>query len=248
MRWDLVLTATVCWSLLAACAQSAVVSVFPRLGGAFNSDFTPVDASMIVSSGDDHIKLLPRDEKYVLQIDFLMTLTDLTPQQYRFASSRFDLNLLGAVSMNSDVPGWAADPTMLDTNGTLPGGLGPKWQTICDCGDSGADLLGIYIANYPPLPFDLGVAPYSNFDFPHDDGEYAGSLYIEVAGDNPNGVVRVSGVSSMVFGVDGNPTAIDVENLGGRFVIGVPEPSTLALLSVAAASALFMRRERRERP
>lgn len=233
-------------AIAATSLQAAVVRVFPRLGAVLNADFSPADPSLIISTSDDELWLTPRQEKYILQFDFLMTLTELTPGQVRFASSLFDIELRPTAAINSDVPGWVADTTKIDRNGSLPGGLLPKWSGNCDCNGEPYDLLGIALDNgswrdddYPPL--DLGVPPYRNGDFPYNDGEYAGTVFVDLMGDDPRGLIRVSGLTSTVFDVNSNPTTVDAESVAGQFRVGVPEPSSFLLLNACACGLAIAR-------
>jgi hypothetical protein len=235
--------------------QAALVHVFPRVSAVLNANFTPVAPASIVSSTNDRLILLPREEKYVVQVDILMTISDLQPpSQVGFHSASFDIDLDPGMTGNVDVPGWIRDSSEITIDG-LPG-TAPKWSDPCDCGGEPGDLLDLIIASAPRSfagvddpRLKLGIAPYLNGpSSPHTDGEFAGSIFVDIDGLVPQGLIEVLNVEGAAFNDQLEPSTANVTGMGGAFYIGVPEPSTLALLSVAAASALFMRRERRERP
>lgn len=240
---NIFLGAVFAWAAATSVLDAAVVRVFPRLGGVFNEDFTPVDPAMILATGPEHLQLASRSEKYVVRMDFLMTISDLQPpQQVGFGNAAFDIELSSQLAENVDQPGWILDDSTLDVNGGLPGGLREKWWGSCDCGGNPNDLVQIVIGT-APRDIDtlldpratLGIAPYHNGpESIHFDGEFAGSVFVDVEGLSPFGIVSVTNVAGSTFDSDRNLSVDNVSGLGGQFTIGVPEPPGALLLILGA--------------
>jgi hypothetical protein len=223
-------------------ASTAVVRVRPKLAAVFNSDFTPVDPSLIVV-GDPYAPVLaPRDENYVVQIDFLMTIEDLHEEQDGFLSAGFNILHGNSLTRNSMRPNWVRDQTVVDSNGDLPGGEVPKWDLNGDEGANPFDLQSIIISadfrRFGGVGVDprrtLGIAPYNNpSSNPHDDGEFAGSLFLDLLGANPNGAISIAPISAAIYG-PGFPEGSTARVTFGvdELQIGVPEPTSFALLAL----------------
>lgn len=243
---------------LAGSAQAAVVNIKPKLVGVFNADFSPVDPAAIVSQDVSGVVLNPGSGKYLAQIDVVMTISDLQAGQGGFGNAAFNINLGGGLRQSADVPGWGADTSTVDSNGSLPQGVVPKWADNGDFGSSGTDLQGIIIgtapkqfstatgANTDPRK-SLGVAPFNNTAAnPHDDGEYAGSVFVEfdgVAGTAALFDLLADGGS--VYDDAGNLTTDGTTGAGGSVSFSVvPEPSALALLGLGSALLVFARKRR----
>jgi hypothetical protein len=226
--------------------HAAVVRVFPKLGGVYNSDYSPVDPSLIVSNDPYHPILAPRAEKYVVAVDVLMTIGEFAGPQIGFASVKFDVDLPSSIVPSTETPGWI-EATL---GGPFPDTA--KFAMNQDLGESQADLKEILLENYAKDFPDFGVgprlthgiAPYQNEPVSaHLDGEYAGSFFVELDGMNPNGVIRVLTNSPVAFDAEFKLTTDNVSALGAVLPIGVPEPSSLVLLGLgSAAFALAIRR------
>lgn len=241
--------------------QAAVVRVFPKLAAVMNADFSPVDPSLVLSNDPYAPVLAPRAEKYLVQIDVLMTIEDLQPGQIGFGNTAFDAEWTSQLSNNQDAPGWAVSPVTVDSNGPLPGGIVPKWADNCDCGAFGADLKGIIIGT-APKSFStatgentdprrtLGIAPYHNVppEPPHTDGEFAGMMMFDVDGMNPTGSLTLVSLGASTYDADGNLSTDNNTGVGGTLTFGVPEPSTALTLCVGAVAVLLCSRRFIARP
>jgi len=245
---------------MASSVQAAVVSIKPKLIGVFDKDFNPVDGLTI----DPYVGVsgLPAvaGGKYIAQIDVLMTINDLTAGQIGFGNAAFNMNLGGGLKANADIPGWSADPTQVDNNGTLPQGLVAKWADNVDAGADGTDLQGIIIGT-SPRNFStatgnnadprrtLGQAPWNNGDFSYnEDGEYAGSVYVEIdAVAGLTGALELLATGGSIYDADANLSTAGTTATGGALsfaVTPIPEPSTLALLGLGGALLALARKRR----
>lgn len=227
---------------------AATVRVFPKFRAVMNSNGTPVDPAHILSSDPYHPILAARAEKYLVQVDVLMTIGDLSATQKGFHSVAFDVAMQD-VSPSADLPGWSPDLQLLDYPPGAPA-RDPKWADSCDCVGIGDDLLGIILATFPhgfrgddDPRRNLGVAPYHNGpNSPHTDGEYGGSFVVELDGMKPNGLVTLSALSAAAFDADGNASTDDVLALGAGLPIGVPEPASLILAALGCLAGVAIRR------
>lgn len=247
----------------------AVIQVRPKLAGVYDERFFPVHDNEIVAVDPlSSVRLRPRVGSYLLQYDFLMTIEDLHPGQLGFGNTAFHIDLNG-LTQSRDVPGWIPDgPPLVDVNGGFPRPYLPKWGDNLDAGERADDLkfilLGVapksfYTGNPPGSDtttdprWTLGMAPYDNLAasmigdqvFPHTEGEYAGSIFVELVGTpGSTGQVgtRVLGGStynaelllSTVGTIGGPPLAFDARV--------VPEPTTLVLAATSGALLLGIRR------
>lgn len=254
--WRTVVLSALVFFGLAIPAQAAVIRVFPKIAAILNADFTPVDPAAVASL-DPRVSavLKPGADKYVVQIDVLMTIEDLQPGQVGFGNAAFNINWTPNLTINQDIPGWVADYP--SDHNPFPGGSVPKWADNGDFGPSGTDMQSIIIgtaprnfsngtgANLDPRR-TLGIPPYHNGNFPHTDGEYAGSVYMDLPGGMPLGRLEVVTTGGSVYDDDMNLTTAGVIQAGGavEFVLA-PEPATLGLCAVSLASLLIVSRRAR---
>lgn len=221
----------------AVASRAAVITVRPKLVAVFNADFSPVDPSSIVSIDANHAALNPIAGKYIAQIDVVMTISDLQGSELGFGNAAFNVHLRPNATQSVDVPGWNTDAGITPNGG---GGVVPKWADNGDFGPSGTDLQGIIIGTAPkqfstttPDPRrTLGIAPYHNSGAnPHDDGEYAGSIYVELPGRTPTGALEIEMLGGSTYDANGDLSTIGVTAIGGRVDFQfVPEPSAISLI------------------
>jgi hypothetical protein len=238
--------------------HAAIIRIFPKVIAVYNAEFTPADPAKIVTLEPRVGAVLrPSTEKYVLQIDVLMTIEDLQADQIGFGNAAIDIELSAGLTTNADIPGWGADPTVVPPSPFLPVII-PKWADNGDYGPSGTDLQSIVIGT-APRNFStgtgpnsdprrtLGIAPYDNGDFSYnEDGEYAGSLYVEIDGlAGAAGQLDLIATGGSVYDEDANLHRRGVTAVGDSLTFHViPEPSTLVLLSFGSVLLALARMRR----
>jgi hypothetical protein len=251
------------WFVFAATFASslgaAIIRVSPKVIAFYNANFTPVDFEQIITL-DPRVGaiLRPSMQKYVMQIDVLMTIEDLQADQIGFGNAAFDFRFRQQLSRNNDIAGWQPDYSVFDPPPGPTGIFIPKWADNGDYGRSGTDLQSIVIGT-SPASFStgtgpnndprrtLGIAPYKNGDFSyHQDGEYAGTLYVEINSNRgASGILELLATGGSVYDDDANLHCRGVTAVGDSVKFHViPEPSTLALLFSGAALLAHARMRR----
>jgi hypothetical protein len=251
----LLLLALVVFVALSSAAHGAVVRVFPQLGAVLNSDFSPTDASAIVSADLESLVLVPRAEKYIIQIDVLMRIDDLQAGQLGFGNAAFNILLEPGLGQSLDLPGW--QPFTNECQTWCPGpGVKPLWADNGDFGPSGSDLQSIVVGT-APRDFGnlddprrtLGIAPYHNPPNSNLAGQLIGNIYLELDGDAGQSGIEVVAVQASSYDSAGTMSTANMIGIGGRVGIQVvPEPSTAMTLGLGVVSVLFCLRKCRSRP
>jgi hypothetical protein len=241
-------------ALLVVCGLSgplsaAVIHVRPKLAAVFSPTFDLLDDAAIVDANSlESVRLWPSTDKYIVRIDYLMTIEELIDGQLGFGNVVFNIDLLG-VTQSVDAPEWVPDgPPPYDLDGGWPRSAGNKWAGNLDAGLNRADLKFILVESDPQSFFTgippgsdmeadprrtLGMAPYYG---PHAEGEFVGSTYIELPGaPGTRGVVKATVLEGSTFN-----QALMLSALGttggapAKLRISVvPEPATWLLLSVS---------------
>jgi hypothetical protein len=249
---------------MASVSSAAVIHIRPKLGAVFNPDSTLVEpANVDVSDPFEGVRLPPRAEPYSVRIDFLMTIEELTDGQVGFGNALFDIEL-DRLAQNADMPGWQPDYTTIDLNGALPGGIVPKWHDNGDYGLDATDLHYLLIGTFPRIfgspIYDsrrtLGLPPFEHGNgyvvnqlgeyVQPNDGEYAGSLLVDVPGKaGSEGSIQAVVIAGSTYNAD--LVLSTVGTTGGppaEFRIQVvPEPAAWQL-AIAAFTVLLFRRRR----
>jgi len=243
--------------VLSATAEAAVIHVTPKIGPVLNDDIPFIDPAMIVSQDDAGIVLRPKPGYYILQIDFLLNITDLQPGQVGFGNAAVNIDLFGGVRQWRELPWWIPDAKKFDTNGAQIGGVVPKWAGNQDAGQDTTDLQNILIETAPrsfgPEGVDprrtLAVPPYHNdlsygLGSNYDDGEYFGSILIEfdsLAGNT--GGVSAYVTQGSTYDADLMLSAAGVTGGAAQSVSFsiVPEPMSVALVSIALLGFIALR-------
>jgi hypothetical protein len=227
-----------CVGLTAPRARAAVVEVTPTATAILNStDFTPIDTP--VSLDGPLVRLPPREEPYLFQIDVTLRIRDLLPGQVGFSNTAFDGYALGDGAIFRDpllgIPSWIPNNPVIERPGPSVGFL-YLWDMNVDAGNDADDLRSVILAGatrqfFAPQGSDprqtLGQGPgrtLAGFSLLLLPGTPGASASFETTTPWGASTYDENGFSSTA----GN-TAI-----GGRtqtFVV-VPEPATLALLSI----------------
>jgi hypothetical protein len=242
---------------LVSTSQAAVIHVAPKLRAVLASDFTPIDPAPDASA----LPAIPGG-KYILQVDFLMTISDLQAGQLGFGNAAVNIDIQGGAQA-SEFPGWQADDWRVDKNGSGPGGGVNKWLGNQDSGADSTDLQNILIENAPKdlgavgvdARTSLGIQPYDNNNLdpldapvtPWTDGEYFGTVFFEISGDaGTQGSVSVVASEGSTYDALGNLSALGVTGAPAQSLAFqvVPEPSTFALLGLGGALLAFARKRR----
>lgn len=246
---------------MASASSAAVIHIRPKLGAVFNPDSTLVEPTSVdVSDPFQGVRLPPRAEPYSVRIDFLMTIEELTDGQVGFGNVVFDIEL-DRLAQNVDLPGWQLDNSTVDINGPIPGGLVPKWADNGDFGIYGTDLRDLLIGTAPrsfgPPQWDtrrtLGLPPYEHGNgyvvnqlgeyVQPNDGEYAGSLLVDLPGKaGSEGSIRAVVIAGSTYNADlFLSTAGTTGGPPAEFQLRVvPEPAAWEL-ACAGFAALFFR-------
>jgi hypothetical protein len=195
----------------------------------------------------------------IYQIDFYLSISNITPGMRGFGNITWDLSLGPGVTQSADLPGWQSDASNTDTNGGAVGGSQALWFANADAGTPN-DLQGIIqtIAVIPnPIATDFRAkigqtqGPTLNTVFPsvnqtgwagiNQNMTYLGSVFLNWNTFTPaiygvlTGASNAAADGSLV--VDPNPTFVNV-------FIGVPEPNSWLLFVVGASALAFVREPR----
>jgi len=197
------------------------------------------------------------------QVDFYASVSSITAGMRGFGNIAWNVGLTGGLSQSSELPGFQADGSNTDTNGSTPGGGTALWFANADAGTAG-DLQGIIqtIAAIPaPTANDYrakigqqaGSGPSSVHPSVNDTGwagagqnqTYLGSLYIAWNGSTPGTLTATLTGASNTSSTDGTLIVDQAAVLNGATINFVPEPSTFALLGMGAVGLVTVIRRRK---
>lgn len=235
MRRSLVLTILL---FAPALSDAAFIHVTPRFRQALDEDregnLWPTDAANVISADPFHPVLRPREEKYALWIDIYLSIEDVHAPQVGFGSVEFNIDYQPNLSQNPFLQGWQSDTSTVDSNGPdVSGGVVFKFDYNGDYGPSPSDLVGIALGIDPDDFGPVGVDPRRQLG-QTVEGEFMGSVFMDVPGRNPLGSLQVVPTAGAVYDDQLNLTTAGTTVVGGEVVIGaVPEPSGWVLIAVS---------------
>jgi hypothetical protein len=233
------LCALILITISSAACHAAVISVQPVIAGFFDPiTFVPLPPIALDTNPGFSV---------VVQVDVMMEVISLAPDEDRFgtAAFRFDLSSSGSsqIVKDPDAGGWAQNPQQVDINGPAPGGILPILQPpVPPLIPPPLDPDAILVAN--------AATGFIAGDPRRDLGEAGSSLGVPFL--LGSAFLEWDGLGEVHIKLD--PIFVSAVNTGGIFVLGqavpsnvlvlgtIPEPSAVVMLGGMLAVAGLRRR------
>jgi hypothetical protein len=219
--------------------EAARFSITPTVVAVYDSAYDPIVPAPIGSLGTHVFNY--SGQVHVYQVQFLLSVSDLTGNEDSFGFASFDINL--GARLSEIGTGWVRNDPPIDMNGNLPGGTGNNMFAVN--GDT-----GLSNNDEKEMLIQMAAGPFSHAVDPrHAVGEVGstypvpfnlGSLFVTWSANRYSTLT----LSNVQFGVKLTDGAFVGNQKGtvGRVVFGFPEPGTLAMAGMGVFALVLRRR------